>query len=59
MNMTGVLAGALITDFLGKSMDAGNLGKSFAMLSVIVLVALGIQLLFLRPKTNDFDALQH
>ncbi|NTS43296.1 MFS transporter [Flavisolibacter sp. BT320] len=50
MNMAGVFAGAFITDFLGKSTDAGNLGKSFAMLSGIVLVALIIQLIFLRPK---------
>ena len=56
MNMTGIFAGAFITDFLGKSMDAGNLGKSFAMLSVIVLAALIIQLSFLRPKVKDFDA---
>ncbi|HJW16108.1 MAG TPA: MFS transporter [Flavisolibacter sp.] len=54
MNMVGVFAGAFITDYLGKSTDAGNLGKSFAMLSVIVLVALGVQLFFLRPKDNDF-----
>jgi MFS family permease len=54
MNMTGVFAGAFITDLLGKSTDAGNLGKSFAMLSGIVLVALLIQLYFLRPKANDF-----
>lgn len=54
MNMMGVFAGAFITDLLGKSTDAGNLGKDFAMLSVIVLVALVIQLYFLRPKTNDF-----
>ena len=54
MNMTGVFAGAFITDLLGKSTDAGNLGKSFAMLSGIVLVALLIQLYFLRPKLNDF-----
>lgn len=57
MNMTGVLAGAFITDFLGKSTDAGNLGKSFAMLGGIVFIALVIQLSFLRPKVNDFDAL--
>jgi MFS family permease len=55
MNMTGVFAGALVTDWLGKSTDAGNLGKSFAMLSAIVLVALIIQVSFLRPKANDFD----
>ena len=54
MNMVGVFAGAFITDLLGKSTDAGNLGKSFAMLSGIVLVALLIQLYFLRPKVNDF-----
>lgn len=52
MNMAGVFAGAFITDFLGKSTDAGSLGKSFAMLSAIVLVALIIQLAFLRPKTS-------
>ena len=56
MNMTGVFAGAFITDFLGKSTDAGNLGKSFAMLAVIVLAALIIQLSFLRPKVKDLDA---
>jgi MFS family permease len=54
MNMVGVFAGALITDMLGKSTDAGNLGKGFAMLAGIVLVALIVQLYFLRPKADDF-----
>lgn len=54
MNMTGVFAGAFITDLLGKSTDAGNLGESFAMLAGIVVVALLIQLYFLRPKVNNF-----
>lgn len=54
MNMTGVFAGAFITDLLGKSTDAGNLGKSFAMLSGIVAVALLLQLYFLKPKENDY-----
>ena len=54
MNMVGVFAGAFITDLLGKSTDAGNLGKDFAMLAGIVAVALIIQLSFLKPKTNDF-----
>lgn len=53
MNMVGVFAGALVTDWLGHSTDAGNLGKSFAMLAGIVLVALVIQLSFLRPKGGD------
>ena len=55
MNMTGVFAGAFITDLLGKSTDSGSLGKDFAMLSVIVFIALVIQLYFLRPKFNDFE----
>lgn len=54
MNMTGVFSGAYITNLLGKSSDAGHLGKDFAMLAGIVLVALIIQLYFLRPKVNDF-----
>ncbi len=54
MNMTGVFAGAFITDLLGKSTDKGNLGKDFAMLAVIVAAALLVQLFFLRPKQNEF-----
>ena len=45
--------GAFITNQLGKSTDAGQLGSSFAMLSVIVLLALVISLYSLRPKTAD------
>lgn len=55
MNMVGVFAGAFITDLLGKSTDAGNLGKDFAMLAAIVAVALVIQLSFLKPKSNEFQ----
>jgi ACS family D-galactonate transporter-like MFS transporter len=54
MNMVGVFAGAFITDLLGRSSDAGNLGKSFAMLAGIVLVALVVQVSFLRPKVNNY-----
>lgn len=54
MNMVGVFAGAFITDWLGKSTDAGNLGRDFAMLAAIVFVALVVQISFLRPKVNDF-----
>ena len=54
MNMVGVFAGAFITDLLGKSTDAGNLGKDFAMLAGIVAVALIIQLSFLKPKAGEF-----
>jgi MFS transporter, ACS family, D-galactonate transporter len=54
MNMVGVFAGAFITDLLGKSTDKGNLGKDFAMLAGIVLLAVIIQLAFLKPRVNDF-----
>jgi MFS transporter, ACS family, D-galactonate transporter len=55
MNMTGVFAGAFITDWLGKSTDAGNLEKDFVMLGGIVLVALIIQLVFLQPKSTRVE----
>jgi hypothetical protein len=51
MNMVGVFFGAFITDLLGRSSDAGNLGKSFAMLGGVVLIAVMVQLIFLRPKS--------
>lgn len=54
MNMVGVFSGALVTDLLGRSTDAGNLGKGFAMLAVLVLVAVIIQLYSLHPSRNDF-----
>lgn len=53
MNMVGVLAGAFVTNWLGKSTDAGSLGSSFAILSIIVVVALIIQLCFLKPQTVE------
>lgn len=53
MNMTGVLAGAFITDFLGKSTDAGRLGKDFAVMAIVVALAVMLQLLFLKPVTQD------
>jgi len=55
MNMAGVFFGAFITDFLGRSTDEGNLGRDFALLSGVVLIALIIQLTFLKPKQHDFS----
>ncbi len=54
MNMTGVFFGAFITDYLGRSTDAGNLGRDFAFLAGIVLLALIVQVSFLRPRVNDY-----
>ncbi len=53
MNMCGVFAGAAITSLLGKSTDAGNLGRDFALMAIIVLFVLILQISFLRPKTVD------
>lgn len=55
MNMVGVFSGAFITDLFGRSTDGGHLGRDFALLSVIVLVALAIQLMTLKPTVNDFQ----
>lgn len=53
MNMTGVFAGAAVTEVLGKWTDGGNLGLGFAWLSGVVAVALILQLYFLRPTTDN------
>lgn len=53
MNMTGVFAGAFITNLLGKSTDSGTLGLDFAKLSILVFIVLCIQLIFLRPKEKS------
>jgi MFS family permease len=54
MNMLAVYFGAFITDLLGKITDKGNLGKGFASLAIVVAVAVIIQLIFLRPRVNDY-----
>ena len=53
MNMTGVFAGAAVTELLGKWTDGGSLGQGFEMLSIVVTVALVLQIYFLRPKTDN------
>ena len=55
MNMVGVFAGAAVTQVLGKWTDGGNLGEGFALLSVVVAVALALQLYFLRPQTDNME----
>lgn len=53
MNMTGVFAGAFITNQLGKSIDAGNIVSDFVILGAVVLVAIMLQLFFLTPGKNE------
>ena len=55
MNMTGVFAGALITKVLGNWAEGGNLGLGFALMAVILGVALILQVSILRPKTDNME----
>ena len=50
MNLVGISAGAFITSLLGKSADSGSLGRDFAILGIVVLVAIILQLTMLHPK---------
>lgn len=55
MNMCSVFAGAAVTDLLGRSMDTGNLGRDFAMLSILVTFTIIVILTCLRPTTVDMS----
>jgi MFS family permease len=53
MNLVGIASGAFITNLLGKSIDSGSLGRDFAVLGGVVLVAIVLQLTLLSPKFID------
>ncbi|MBQ8169157.1 MAG: MFS transporter [Bacteroidales bacterium] len=53
MNMTGVVAGAVCTQVLGRWAEGGNLGLAFAVLGGITALALIVQVAVLRPVTDD------
>lgn len=53
MNLTGVFAGAFVTELLGKSTDTGNLGRDMAMLAIPVAAAVLLQLFTLKPTTAN------
>ena len=53
LNLAGISAGAVITGFLGKSADNGNMRHDLALLSIIVAVAIILQLGMLKPVTID------
>jgi MFS family permease len=53
MNMTGISAGAVITNYLGKSTDAGSLGPDIAFLAIPVVLAIILQLTVLKPMVAD------
>ena len=56
MNMTGVVAGAVVTQLLGRLKDNGmDLGVCFAFMGIVVTIAIVLQLAVLRPKTDNME----
>ena len=53
MNLGGVLAGAAVTNLLGRWAD--NLGLVFALMSAVVLLSLALQLTVLHPKSDNME----
>lgn len=55
INMSGVFAGALVTQILGSWAEGGNLGLGFTLMSGILILAVILQLVVLRPKTDNMQ----
>ena len=55
MNMTGVFAGAIITNVLGKWAAGDNLGMGFALMAGVLVFALVLQLTVLKPQTDNME----
>ena len=53
MNTVGVAMGAVCTQVLGRMQDGGHLGAAFAVLGVVTALALLVQLVVLKPTTDD------
>lgn len=53
MNLAGISAGAVITNELGKALDAGYMNTVFAVMIGAVALAIVLQLTVLKPKTID------
>jgi len=53
MNLAGISAGAVITNWLGKSIDAGNLERDFALMAIVVVAVIILNLVVLRPQVID------
>lgn len=53
MNLAGISAGAVITNELGKALDAGYMSAVFVSMIAAVGIAIVLQLTVLRPKTVD------
>ena len=55
MNTVGVFAGAMITQVLGKWGDQGRLGIGFGLLGIVVALAVVLQLVFVRPTSDNME----
>ncbi len=55
MNSLGVIMGAITTQLLGGLAESVGLGMCFALMGGILVIALALQLLVLRPKYDDKD----
>jgi len=53
LNLAGISAGAVITNELGKALDAGHMSIVFIIMIAAVGLAIFLQLTVLRPKTID------
>ena len=53
MNLAGISAGAVITNELGKALDAGYMNTVFAAMIAAVVLAIVLQLTVLKPKMID------
>jgi MFS family permease len=53
MNLTGISAGAIITNELGKALDVGHMNTVFIAMIGAVGLAIILQLTVLKPKTID------
>ncbi len=55
MNSLGVIMGAITTQVLGSLTSTVGLGMCFAIMGGILVIALALQLIVLRPKYDDKD----
>lgn len=53
MNLAGISAGAIITNELGRALDAGYMSLVFAVMIAAVALAILFQMLVLKPQTVD------
>jgi MFS family permease len=53
LNLAGISAGAVITNELGKALDAGYMDTVFVIMIIALAMTVALQLTVLKPKTID------